>query len=247
MSMSRFCEVTKLRNIIRVWSLRKTWAESRVSGRSMLLVCSVLYPALTYAMQKHAAAEHVIYRAGSRLIAQDPAANVDAADECNTQEQDSLVYAVHNLGLKDVARLLAAGVDPNIPNSAGKYALHEAVRSPKPGSVDIVRLLLQKSANPEIEEIATPFYIALIARNLIFEDRVAKVQALISGGAQVDLVRVNNLLNIRRTSYLAGEYYPCQPNELKKIIRAEVDARTVMAEYGAPAAKLQDLDWRVAV
>lgn len=165
-------------------------------------------------------------------------------DESCLQEQDSLVHAVNNLDQKDVWRLLTAGVDPDTPNNAGEYALHEAVRSPKPESVDMVRILLHKKANPDIYHISTPFYIALIARDLIFENRVAKVQALIAAGAEVNFARVANLLNIKQMPDLAGEYYPGQPAYLVQIIKEELDVRRVMAELQAQPI---DQRWHVTI
>jgi hypothetical protein len=229
---SRFCGVTELFGQEGVGIINRFVV-------SRLFILPLIYSSPICAMREPAALEYVTHK--GRVVRRYAAVH----KQDFAPEQDSLLHAVHSLGLKDVWRLLAAGVDPNIPSSIGKYALHEAVRSPNPESVDMVRLLLQKKADPDIDDISTPFYIALIARDLTFEQRVAKVQALIAAGAQVDVARVKNLLNIKRTRFLAGEYYPGQPAELRKKIEEAVVARAAIA------AQAQDLApepvWRLTV
>ena len=83
-------------------------------------------------------------------------------NDCGDADADSLFDAVVTGDLAEVKRLVVScGVDPNVKDNDGRTPLHRAA---KRGHVDIVKLLLEHGANPNIQENKygyTPLHVAV--------------------------------------------------------------------------------------
>ena len=118
-------------------------------------------------------------------------------------KDEELSLAVSTGGLKEVARLLAFGANPNFQDKGGKTPLHLAVST---GSVDVVRMLLKAGANRNIQdgEGQTPLHLAELGAlifhvlleagadpNIVYGDGSTPLHRAVSEGA---MDTVNSLL-----------------------------------------------------
>ncbi len=108
---------------------------------------------------------------------------VAAGADLNVESDDKtpLLLAAEKQRAAAVAALLKLGADPNRLTRSRQAALTAAAYS---GSLDIVRLLLDHGANPNIEsETWTPLAAAISAR---MEDNLAVIRELVERGADVN-------------------------------------------------------------
>ena len=79
---------------------------------------------------------------------------------------DVVKNAYSDASLEVVARLLSAGVDPNVPDKFGKTALHRAALR-KPPLIQVLCLLLSHGADPSKRDRAGyfPLFLACLQRD----------------------------------------------------------------------------------